>query len=154
MAFTEEHPVQVGATITNGISALRLTQHHERDPHWKSPGWRGHNIPLEEYGGNPGTLGFVPDYLLGSWRHVPFEWTAQPGGLTEERYVWSADWRRLRREVRAVNRPLEAGDKVRTTDWDEQGVVTATHEPGLVTVETDCNVYRQWTADAFTRVAS
>jgi hypothetical protein len=104
MAFTEEHPAAVGSTVTNGISALRLTSHEERDTRWKTSGWRGMNIPLEEYGGNPGTTAFIPDYLLSSWRHVPFEWSPVVGGALEERYVWTADWRRLQREVRRIER--------------------------------------------------
>jgi hypothetical protein len=92
--------VQVGSTITNGSSALRITERVERDPRWGTPSWRGMCIPLEAFGGNPGTTSTVPDYLLGSWSHVPFEWRRVVGGELEERYVWSADWRRLQREVR------------------------------------------------------
>lgn len=95
--------VQVGSTITNGSSALRVTQRVERDPRWKTPGWRGINIALEQFGGNPGTTSFVPDYLLSSWRHVPFEWKLVLGSReVEERYVWAPDFSRLQREVRWV----------------------------------------------------
>lgn len=94
--------VQVGSTITNGSSALRVQARVEKDPRWKVPGWRGLNVSLEPYGGNTGTTGFVPDYLLGGWRHVPFEWSACPGGQVEERYVWSTGCRYLQREVRPV----------------------------------------------------
>lgn len=101
--------VQVGSTITNGSSALRITERVERDRRWGTPSWKGLSIPLEEFGGNPGTTDTVPDYLLGSWRHVPFEWAPVVGGGLEERYVWSADWRRLQREVRRTVQPTVDG---------------------------------------------
>lgn len=143
MAFTDEHPAAVGSTITNGSSALRLTSHEERDAHWKTSGWRGMNIPLEEFGGNPGTSAFIPDYLLGSWRHVPFEWAPVTGNALEERYVWSSDWRRLQREVRRI--------VVRVKHTGEEGIIIKIGPKG-VWVETDCNIYRNWSADAFERV--
>jgi hypothetical protein len=92
--------IQVGSTVMNGSSALRITEKVARDARWRCSGWRGLCIPLEEFGGNPGMTDFLPDYLATSWRHVPFEWTVCPGVSTEERYVWSKDWRRLQREVR------------------------------------------------------
>jgi hypothetical protein len=92
--------VQVGSTITNGSSALRVTERVEQDPRWGTPSWAGINISLEQFGGNPGTRTSVPDYLLGSWRNVPFEWTPVVGGGLEERYVWSPTYRWLQREVR------------------------------------------------------
>ena len=98
--------VQIGSTITNGSSALRITERVEKDPRWKTSGWRGTNTSLEEFGGNRGMSSFVPDYLLGSWHHLPFEWRALPGDM-EERYVWAAGWRWLNREVRV--RPLASG---------------------------------------------
>lgn len=94
--------IQVGSTIMNGSSALRVTARVARNPRWRCAGWEGINIPLEQFGGNPNTLGFVPDYVISSWRHVPFEWAPCPGGQVEERYVWSANWRFLQREVRRV----------------------------------------------------
>lgn len=94
--------IQVGSTITNGSEALRITEKVIKDVRWGTPGWRGINIPTEQYGGNPGTTSFVPDYLVGSWCDVPFEWTPCTGGGVEERYVWTPDWRRLQREVRRV----------------------------------------------------
>lgn len=94
--------VQVGSTITNGSSALRLTQRVEKDSRWGTCGWRGMNISLEQFGGDAGQSAFLPDYLLSSWRHVPFEWRACVGGQVEERYVWAADFSRLHREVRRV----------------------------------------------------
>lgn len=96
----ETTDVQVGSTITDGSSALRVTERVEKDPRWGTPSWRGMNISLEQFGGNTGMTSTVPDYLLGSWRHVPFEWSPVTGGGLEERYVWSSDWRRLQREVR------------------------------------------------------
>lgn len=106
--ITEEHPVQVGATITNGSSALRITERVELDRRWGCPSWRGMCIPLERFGGNAGMSDTVPDYLIGAdvltggWHHVPFEWTPVVGGGLEERYVWADGWRRLQREVRRV----------------------------------------------------
>lgn len=96
--------VQVGSTITNGSSCIRVTERVARDARWRAPGWRGISIPLEEFGGNAGLSEFVPDYLLSGWYHVPFEWRALPGGL-EERYTWTPNWRRLQREVRKAEAP-------------------------------------------------
>jgi hypothetical protein len=94
--------VQVGSTITNDSSALRLTERVGRDPRWQAAGWRGMCISLEEFGGNTGMTDFIPDYLLSGWRHVPFEWAPVTGGGLEERYVWSPDYKRLVREVRQI----------------------------------------------------
>lgn len=142
--------VQVGSTITNGSSAMRITEKVSRDPRYRAPGWRGLCIPLEEFGGNAGMTDFVPDYLLGSWRHVPFEWSLVLGSRDlEERYVWTADWRRLQREVR--RRPFAVGDKVVPTDWDEPPGEVLKVQGDLVWVETPCNMYRAWTSDAFRR---
>lgn len=90
--------VQIGSTITNGASALRITERVAKDPRWKTSGWRGIVVPLEEFG-NRGVTSFVPDYLLDGWHHLPFEWRKIPGGM-EERYVWAPGWRWLNREVR------------------------------------------------------
>jgi hypothetical protein len=92
--------VQVGSTITNGSSALRINRRVERDPRWGTPSWEGISISLEEFGGMNGMLTTVPDYLLGSWRHLPFEWRPVVGGALEERYVWAGGYRWLQREVR------------------------------------------------------
>lgn len=94
--------VQVGSTITNGSSALRVTERVEKDPRWGTSGWRGMCIPLEQFGGNAGMTDFVPDYLLSSWHHVPFEWAECPGRQVEERYVWETRYRWLQREVRQM----------------------------------------------------
>lgn len=101
--------VQVGSTITNGSSCIRVTERVERDTRWGTAGWRGLSIPLEAFGGNAGMSEFVPDYLLTGWYHVPFEWRPCVGGGVEERYVWSADWRRLQREVRRAVQPTVDG---------------------------------------------
>lgn len=114
--------VQVGSTITNGSSALRITRRVERDRRWGTPSWEGMCIPLEMFGGNPGMTDTVPDYLLGSWRHVPFEWTPVTGGALEERYVWTPDWRRLQREVRRMVQPTVdgiRGHRATTAEEDE-----------------------------------
>lgn len=135
--------VQVGSTITNGSSALRITERVERDPRWGTPSWRGLCIPLEAFGGNAGMSDTVPDYLLGSWRHVPFEWTPVTGGALEERYVWTPDWRRLQREVRP--RPLAVGEAVRFRDDNGGGEgvgVVVRAEDGKVWVETLVNMWR------------
>jgi hypothetical protein len=121
--------VQIGSTIMNGSSAIRVTERVARDPRWRCPGWRGINIPLEAFGGNPGTTSFVADYLLSSWRDVPFEWTVCPGVSTEERYVWSKDWRRLEREVR-INFPrklcgeADSPDHLAGHEWQELHIPT------------------------------
>lgn len=101
-AASDGRAVQAGSTIMNGSSAVRVTERVEFDTTWKASGWRGMCVPLEAFGGNPGTTTFVPDYLITmSWTHVPFEWTPVPtGSALEHRYVWSPDWRRLSREVR------------------------------------------------------
>jgi hypothetical protein len=142
--------VQVGSTITNGSSALRITERVEKDPRYKTSGWRGMCIPLEEFGGNRGMSSFVPDYLLESWHHVPFEWRAIPGNM-EERYVWEPRWRWLNREVRVG--PLAVGDHVRITGWDEGVGIVRRAEEGKVWVETSCNMYRGYQPDMFARTA-
>jgi hypothetical protein len=136
--------VQVGSTITNGSSCIRVTERVERDPRWRAPGWRGLNIGLEAFGGNTGTTGFVPDHLLSGWYHVPFEWRPVVGGELEERYVWSADWTRLQREVRP--RPLAVGDHVKFRDDNGGGEgvgLVYRVEPGKVWVDT---AYNRWRA--------
>jgi hypothetical protein len=92
--------VQVGSTITNGSSALRVTERVDKDSRWGTPGWRGICIPLERFGGNGNMSDFVPDYLVSGWYDVPFEWRACVGGQIQERYVWADGWRYLKREVR------------------------------------------------------
>jgi hypothetical protein len=89
-----------GMTITNGMSAMELTEHVTRNPKWKTSGWNGKAIGLERFNGMPGGLDFIPDYLLGSWRPVPWDWTPVIGGGLEERYVRTANYFRLHREVR------------------------------------------------------
>lgn len=91
--------VQVGSTITNGSSAIRVTERVTKDQRWGVPGWSGIAIPLEEFG-NASMSDFVPDYLTSGWYHVPFEWAPVVGGGLEERYVWSRGYRYLQREVR------------------------------------------------------
>lgn len=93
--------IQVGSTIMNGSSALRVDKRVARDPKWKAPGWEGVVIALEEFASR-GVRDFVPDYLAASWRHVPFEWAPVVGGGLEERYVWSRGYRYLQREVRRI----------------------------------------------------
>lgn len=88
-----------GVLVTNGASALRLTERVARDPQWRVAGWRGENVALERHGGNVGMTSFVPDYLLTSWRVIPFEWSPLIGGM-EERYTWTPDYSRLQRELR------------------------------------------------------
>lgn len=113
-AASDGRAVQVGSTIMNGSSAVRVTERVEYDTRWKASGWRGLCVPLEAFGGNPGTTTFIPDYLVTmSWTHVPFEWTPVTGGGVEHRYVWSPDWRRLSREVRAHALPSGPVEGVR-----------------------------------------
>jgi hypothetical protein len=146
--------VQVGSTITNGSSCIRVTERVARDSRWRTSGWRGISIPLEEFGGNPGTSEFVPDYLLTGWYHVPFEWRAVTGGELEERYVWAAGWRRLQREVRP--RPLAEGERVRFRDDHGAGEgvgIVRRAEPGKVWVETLFNMWRGADPSWFVRTA-
>jgi hypothetical protein len=121
--------VQVGSTITNGSSCIRVTERVARDARWRAPGWRGISIPLEQFGGNAGMSEFVPDYLLSGWYHVPFEWRTCIGGSTEERYVWAPGWRRLQREVR-INFPrkrcaeADSPDHAPGHEWQELHIPT------------------------------
>lgn len=87
--------VQVGSTITNGSSALRVQERGET-------GWIGLYVSMEPSHRVTltGTPAAVPLEDLPGWRDVPFEWTACPGGQTEERYVWATGCRYLEREVR------------------------------------------------------
>jgi len=91
--------VQVGSTITNGSSALRITERGTAQG-----GWYGITISFLGVGDvkRPQSPAFVPDDLLPAWRHVPFEWTPVVGSGLEERYVWGAGCRWLQREVRKV----------------------------------------------------
>lgn len=110
IGITAERPVGPGSTITNGSSALRITERVELDPRWKAPGWRGWNIGLEKFDGNTGTTSFISDNLLSDWHHVPFEWTPVTGGCgLEVRYTWSLDHQRLCREFRTL--PLQSCDR-------------------------------------------
>lgn len=93
--------IQVGSTIMNGSSALRVDRRVDRNPTWGTAGWEGVVIALEEFASR-GVRDFVPDYLAASWRHVPFEWAPVTGGGLEERYVWSRGYRYLQREVRRI----------------------------------------------------
>lgn len=148
--------VQVGSTITNGSSCIRVTERVARDSRWRTSGWRGIAIPLEEFGGNPGTSEFVADYLLTGWYHVPFEWRPVVGGDLAERYVWTPDWRRLQREVEVHQ--LAVGDRVRFRDDNGGGEgvgIVRRAEGGSVWVETMFNMWRgadpawfAWTLDA------
>lgn len=146
--------VQVGSTITNGSSCIRVTERVARDSRWRTSGWRGISIPLEAFGGNPGMSEFVADYLLSGWYHVPFEWSPVVGGALEERYVWTPDWRRLQREVRT--RPLAVGEVVRFRDdtggGEGPGVVVRA-EDGKVWVETLVNMWRGADPAWFVRTA-
>lgn len=148
----DRNDVQIGSTITNGSSAIRVTERVEKDPRWKTSGWRGPCIPLEEFGGNRGLSTFVPDYLLDGWRHIPFEWRALPGDM-EERYAWTAGWLWLRREVRV--RPLAAGERVRfRQDQAGEGVgIVRRAQDGNVWVETLFNMWRCYPAELFARTA-
>jgi hypothetical protein len=47
---------------------------------------------------------------------------------------------------------LQVGDRVRLRDWDEQGEVIKVGPDGGVWVDTDCNIYRNWSQDAFVKV--
>jgi hypothetical protein len=105
--------VQVGATITNGSSCIRVTARVEKDPDWHAPGWRGVNISLEAFGGNRGMSSFVPDHMLSGWYHLPFDWRPCVGGQVEERYVWSPDWQWLQREVRKIEGVQPTVDGIR-----------------------------------------
>jgi|SRR6187549_1210838 len=118
--------VQVGSTITNGSSALRVTERVDKDPRWGTSGWRGTNISLEAFGGNTGTTGFVPDYLLTGWYHVPFEWRAVIGGGAEERYVWQKDYRHLIREVRPTfpRKPCDQREEHDPHLWEQLHIPT------------------------------
>lgn len=93
--------IQIGSTITNGVTALRLTDKVNHDQGYSRPGWRGIEIALELRTVGAGQSHFIADEALPAWHHVPFEWKpAAPGW--EYRYVWSPDWRYLARETRPV----------------------------------------------------
>jgi hypothetical protein len=90
--------VQVGSTITNGTRSMRVT--HRTGAGDGGIGWVGIYVSLRPHDDLTGANCFVPDHLLPGWRHVPFEWSACPGGQEEERYVWGKGCRWLEREVR------------------------------------------------------
>lgn len=86
--------VQAGSTITNGNTVVRVTRRDE-------DGWRGLYISLSQYRSQyTGASYLVSDYLLGSWKHVPFEWSPLSDSGLEHRYVWTAGCRWLRHELR------------------------------------------------------
>jgi hypothetical protein len=116
-------PFTIGDYITNGSSAGRVIEVVERDPRWHCPALRLSNVGLEVFGGNVGMASSVPDYLLTGWRRIPFDWTPNPGGQTEERYVWRDNWRRLEREVRKTGEGL-----VITAEREEGSEVPVTLE--------------------------
>ena len=87
--------VQVGSTITNGNCALRINER-------TANGWGALYISFRS-GDMTGQETVISDEELHRWSHVPFEWRETEGGQ-EERYVWTGDYRALRREVRT--RPL------------------------------------------------
>lgn len=89
--ITEE--IQVGSTITDGECSMRVTGRQDGE-------WIGIYIS-HSTGTMTGTGVVVFDDQLWHWRHVPFEWREVPQAGIEERYVWSADWRRLEHEVRS-----------------------------------------------------
>jgi hypothetical protein len=98
--MTEQQPIKIGSIITNGSSALRVDRRVNNNPRWRTPGWEGVVIAMEEFASR-GVRDFVPDYLASSWRHVPFEWASVVGSHDlEVRYVWSHGYRYLQREVR------------------------------------------------------
>lgn len=121
-------PFGIGDYITNGSSAGRVIEIVERDPRWHVPALRLSNIGLEAFGGNVGMASSVPDYLLSGWRRIPFEWTANPGGQTEERYVWRDNWRRLEREVRRTGEGEGPAGIAITTEREQGSEFPATTE--------------------------
>lgn len=88
--------------ITNGSSAGRVIEVIEKDTRWGCPAVRIQNIGTEAFGGNVGMSSTVPDYLLSGWSRIPFEWAPVTGGKLEERYVWTAGYTRLERQLRPV----------------------------------------------------
>ena len=128
--------VQVGSTISNGSSCIRVTERVEKDARWGTAGWRGLCIPLEAFGGNAGSSEFVPDYLLSGWYHVPFEWRPCVGGGVEERYVWTADWRTVQPTVDGIR-----GHVVLTDDEEQERrrlALAALEVTPLAPVPVDC----------------
>ena len=97
--------IEIGSIITNGSSALRITERVAKDRKWGTAGWRGVCIPLERFGGMTGMSDFIPDYLVRSWKDVPFDWQPCIGGRVEQRYVWADDSRWLQRQVRRIEVP-------------------------------------------------
>lgn len=96
--------VQVGSTIMNQFAAVRVQARGET-------GWTGLYISLapEHKVTMTGMDTLVPDEDLPSFRHVPFEWTPCPDGVTEERYAWTKGCRSLAREERRIVAPTVDG---------------------------------------------
>jgi hypothetical protein len=106
----QSESVQVGSTIYDGFSAIRVTervvQHTVRNGRLEViKGWRGLAIPISGQPEMPavGTPSYVEDTRLHWWRDVPFEWrpTRFGLGIIEERYVWNDATTKLVRETRA-----------------------------------------------------
>jgi len=96
--MSEARKFAMGDLITNGSSAGRVLA-YECDQRWRADGYRIQNVALEGFGGNVGFKSFVPDYLVGSWRALPTDWSPVVGGGLEERYVQTSNGR-YRRELR------------------------------------------------------
>lgn len=90
--------IQIGSTLTNGNTVVRVTHRREN-------GWGGLYISLsqhrERYTGQPY---LIHDYLVGSWDHIPFEWSPLPGSGLEHRYKWQRGCRWIRHELRKAER--------------------------------------------------
>jgi hypothetical protein len=86
--------VRVGSTITDGVSATRVTDRVQG-------GWLGIYISFAS-GDFTGVGVKIEDEDLPSYRRVPFEWTPVQGSETQERYVWTSDQRALRHETRPL----------------------------------------------------
>lgn len=92
---------KTGDIIGNGSDAGEILERVEKDPRWKTSGWRVRNISLHTFDGCRGMTSFVPDYLC--WKViVPDEWFEVTGGGLEARYVWSSDYSRLINEYRPI----------------------------------------------------
>jgi hypothetical protein len=97
---------KAGDLITNGSSVGTVLERVEQGPRGQGPGVRIQNSSLERFGGNRGMSSFVPDTGSSGWKKVtPGEWRPVKGGGLEERFVWSSDHSRLRREVRSTAPP-------------------------------------------------
>lgn len=118
----------------------------KRDPAWKTSGARIETVKTTQFGGNPGTTTFVPDYLLSNWRLVPLEWSKVPGCQLEERYVWATHQQGggIRRELREITEDQEGELGSDAASWSAADAELEDQTPAVQTGRRPRATYMDW----------